>query len=39
MNVFIEYITLLFCCFSELNHTYTLKTYNLIHIKGGTYAG
>ena len=39
MNVFIEYIILLFCCFSELNHTNTPKTCNLIHIKGGIYAG
>jgi hypothetical protein len=39
MNVFIECITLLFCCFIELNHTYTPKTFNLIHIKGDIYEG
>jgi hypothetical protein len=39
MNVLIEYITLLFCCFSEVNHTCTPKTCNVIYIKGGIYAG
>jgi hypothetical protein len=40
--MFLSNILHLFCCFSELNHTYTPKTpkpCNLIHIKGGIYAG
>jgi len=40
--MFLLNILHIFCCFSELNHTYTPKTpkrCNLIHIKGGIYAG
>jgi hypothetical protein len=37
--MFLLNILHLFCCFSEVNHTYTPKTRNLVHNKGGIYLG